>query len=233
MGSNASRPDLGTLLFRSHINVMDNGQYHILTVDVYDDPNYKKEWDHNNRGPYYKQALSFNWQGSEGHDDWYAFRINPNRNESLEQIEVELKLLRRIYRGLEKHHRFDPWGIEARLIILGATQCIYDPRTSELTPLEEVINLDYPGWYADVQFIDGVDTHHGAVIAESEEEAQALVFQQYAEAKQVENAEAFIKCGKPVKIMSQWGGKPDPRPLRQMAILPWMEDIEVEHDTAS
>ena len=183
------------IMFRSHYRICSDPSYAKLYLDLYSLPGRGGDYD-----------VQLDWQANTRPDPerdrhWYAFTYEI-RAARLEFAERALRTLRRLQgrgeKALRFHSHLDPVDVLARLRALRAVEVVYDPRVSELVPLDQLLPPDVHDWRDDYRAMGRPHCTTGC-LARTEREAHAGIAAELAQNERYqEYLIAWLQAGRPV-----------------------------------
>lgn len=167
---------------------------------------------------------------SDTEPHWYGVSLTPGRTNTLEGLELAVRLARRIDKALAKaghyyiHFETNPSQVLDALELLRAVQVVYDARTSHHEPLASIMP-DYIGTWRDDWRAMGKPNCMGSCLAGDEREAKRLIGADLGQgAVGGYNAEElreylprWLAAGSPVIRLDR--EMPDVRPAREIIAL--------------
>jgi len=186
--------------------VQKGGGYHFAKIAVFPD----NSWFGN------PNDLTLTWQANadEEQKSWYAFTIEITARTPRDLHDCVKIASRAVPRDAGSDTT--PEQILEKLERVG-TEVVYDSRTSEFTPLADVLPASFKAWRDD-QYAMGEKWCMVGCLAESEAEAQDLILLELAKNKYHDYLARWIDAGRPVRCLHD-SRAPDVTPARTKLAL--------------
>lgn len=138
------------------------------------------------------EMATLEWQGEASNCHWYAGRIEPYCINAPEQLYTLGSILTTLLGDQETTVYGIPEFVLQRMQEKGWTEVVYDPRFSENMPLDSLLPSSFHSW--------GDSENCVSVVAETEEEARALIHKKMDSYGYKESKETWIAAGEKVVI---------------------------------